>query len=208
MTNSVCDIEWSQAFAILLPISTNAHEMLRARSNRRQRRDASLYGMQTRQDAGRRRRFLIKLDFAMLLGRRCVTFGSSQATNIRFPVHSDVAEYHFFIQFDYESGALRLIDTSCDGTLISDTARFSATSTRTLHEATHTLGQSTFIRVGGKTHYDFQLLLRKVPSFQRLFGGYLRSIGEAGNRRSSVLAGEIRRASTSSQETASETKTT
>ena len=165
----------STAFAYVLPLSADAAEAMQLRANRRlcgevhARRDLVPFGS---------KRCYVKLNFATLLGRRCLSFGSSRSNEFLLPPAEDVAARQFILHFELHTATLLLTDTSRYGTWLSN----DSTPKRSLHQATYPLGQSNVISFGLGQRYQFRIVLADSVSdpiaFSGLFQRYTQSIGQ------------------------------
>lgn len=119
----------------------------------------------------------VKLDFALLLGRRCLSFGCSRSDEIQFPLASDIDRHHFILHFDIQSEVLLLTDTSTRGIWLSDA---SIQTPRLLHRTTAPLLQTTDIYFGRDQRYQFRITassgVNDKTTFARLFEDYAKSI--------------------------------
>ena len=77
----------STAFAHILPLSADAAEALQLRANRRLCGDVHTHWDLVPFDS---KRCYVKLNFATLLGRRCLSFGSSRSNEFLLPPAGDV----------------------------------------------------------------------------------------------------------------------
>jgi hypothetical protein len=111
------DIDFScgQVFAALVPTSTDAEHTLDLRHNYPHLvlESELLNGSPSFGDRDGRR--LIRLDFASLLGRRCLSFGSSRLSNIQLPKADDICLQHFILFFDLRMQLLCIKDISLRG---------------------------------------------------------------------------------------------
>ncbi len=161
----------STAFAYALPLSGDAVKAVQLRANRR------LCG-----DASARRDRYVTLNFATLLGRRCLSFGSSRSNEFLLPQTEDVAARQFIIYFELHTATLLLTDTSRDGTWLSN----ESTPMQCLHQAAYPLLKINDIGFGHGQRYRFRILVVDSAidptAFSSLFQRYAQSIGQKNPR--------------------------
>lgn len=171
----------SDVFCSLSPLSADATAALDLRANR-----GLLGGAPVCKDpntaavkGGRKGQYVIKLDYALLFGRRCLSFGSSRSNEFQFPQADDIGEHHFIIHFEMQTAVLLLTDTSLKGTWIFDS---STQKFRLLRRATYPVLQTTEIRFGQEHRYCFRIVvveyMRDLLAFSKLFRNYARSINK------------------------------
>jgi hypothetical protein len=165
--------QWSQHFALLQPLNIDSHNMLRDRRNRSHRVPAAHFNIAQVDRLSGKKCLLSRLDFAMIMGRRCIDFGSSRANDIAFPKAPGVEPYHFSIHFEPSTGAILLSDRSKAGTRV----QFGEGRPTLLRSATCVLSSGAQLIVGKGQRFRFELKLT-VPetepeTFQRLLRAYL-----------------------------------
>lgn len=154
----------SHPFAFVTPLSADACQILQLRANNALLEEASTTDLVLR----------FRLDFNNLFGRRCISFGSSRANEVTFPKGvEDVAERHFVIHFEMQTGLLLLTDTSQTGTWVSDVE---GVTKKLLHRRTYPLCQNSCIMIGTERRFRFHVSLPKyaedLGAFRRLFHEY------------------------------------
>jgi hypothetical protein len=185
----------TDAFAFLIPLTVDAREALELRANRGLLEDPKLYGdMAQVQSEGR---YIAKLDFALLFGRLCLSFGSSRSDEVQFPPASDIDRHHFILHFQTHTAVLLLSDTSSKGIWVSD----GLTQTRKLlHHTSFPLLQTVDIHFGQDCRYRFRIMVtesaRNRMAFPKLFEDYIQSITQT----TSVFTGRTSPSSTDSSQ--------
>lgn len=116
---------------------------------------------------------VVRIDFALLLGRRFVSFGSSRACEVQLTDDHLVSLEQFKIHLDIYTGALLLTDTSDTGTRV-----ISGTSQSLIHRATLPLIDGAVFELNfGSSHRFHVFVLRQNPAlFRRSFLRYARSL--------------------------------
>ena len=170
----------SDAFAFLVPLSADSTEAIEFRVNRSLLEDArpadgiSLGASKV----GQKCRHVARLDYNLLFGRRCLSFGSSRSNEFRFPQAEDVGEHQFILHFEMHTAILLLTDNSPSGTWVFDGA---TQKCKLLHNTTYPLLHSSCIRFGEEHRYRFRIevaaCVRDSAEFSKLFEDYARSIG-------------------------------
>lgn len=90
----------SDPFALLVPLTHEAHVMMAGRKHRhRLVKSAAYAGLQLPKVPKKRRQYIAGLNFATIRGLRSFTFGSSRFNIFQFPAESEsgVSSYHFTI---------------------------------------------------------------------------------------------------------------
>jgi hypothetical protein len=166
-------LRWSQDFALLQPLNMDTHNMLKSRRNRPHRVLAAPYSIVQVERLPGKKCLLAKLDFAMMMGRRTINFGSSRANDIAFPKAPGVEPHHFSIRFDPSTGAILLSDRSKAGTRV----QAGEERLRLVRSATCVLSTGAKLIIGKGQRYQFKLKLTmpetEPETFQRLFRAYL-----------------------------------
>ena len=104
----------SDPFALLIPLTPQAHDMLKHRLNRVRLTDPTLYS-QLPKVPTKKRQYIAKLDFTTLIGRQCFSFGTARSNTIKFPIDSGVSQFHFNISIDVKQSRVVLSDDSLFG---------------------------------------------------------------------------------------------
>lgn len=171
----------AQTFAILLPQTKAATDTILLRPNRPRREDFSAYNcLQHRDDPD----LVARLDFAFLIGRSKLSFGTDRAADFRLLEEDNVSKVHFLIHFDMGSGNLQITDISLFGTWIKpkDSEVYTL-----VHGRTCTLHQRTTIMVGSSIVFQVVLpLVNTDEAFRMLFQQYKDSL----DRRSRAVGGD------------------
>jgi hypothetical protein len=177
----------SAVFAFLLPLSVDAKDALKLRANMSLLESSELQKETISLPPGDQ--LVAKLDYALLFGRRCLSFGSSRADQVYFPSTSDIDKHHFILHFDISTAALLLTDTSTQGVWVSDGA---TQALKHLHHTTLPLSQTTDIYFGRNNRYQFRIVVAEyapdVTASSRLFEDYIQSIGFISRTSSSSLS--------------------
>ncbi|KAK3698128.1 hypothetical protein LTR37_017086 [Vermiconidia calcicola] len=123
----------SDAFAIVLPLSSCAEKALKhANRNRVLLDDAKSYEHLTSRSSKHSSRILAKLDFMSIIGRGSLDFGFSRAAGFQLPRERRVSPRHFRLHLDISTATLLLTDTSKAGTYIQ-----SRSGPRLVHRETY-----------------------------------------------------------------------
>lgn len=171
----------SDAFAFLVPVSTDAAEVLKLRVNKALLEDAKFSDHLILHKSFSRgeRPYVVKLDYALLFGRPCLTFGSSRCNEFQFPKAVDIGASHFVLHFEMQTGVFLLTDISPSGTFIST---HPTQGLKRLHRATYPLLQTSYIHLGREQRYRFQITLapymRDLSAFTNLFREYAQSVDQ------------------------------
>jgi hypothetical protein len=149
----------SGVFALLIPTSAAARETTKVRCNLRLVGWESSIVPHAKSTLPKIR--VIKLDFPFLLGRRCLTFGSSRSSDYRLPEFDDVEPQQFILFFSAEDRALHFKDTSLSGTQI-----FTAIHGSSLEQdvGLSSLPPRRFIQFGKQGRFTFELVLSPATS--------------------------------------------
>ena len=171
-----CSCSWismslTSSFAFMAPLTPSANDVLRLPHNKPYLVDAEACG-DVPTLSGVRRPVITKLDFAMLLGRSCVAFGSSRAAEIRFPATAGISTVHFILHFDLRTAKLLLTDTSDSGTFIWDNT---CSRPQLLRRSTHQLTSCTIVQLGPDPKLRFCFKVEENINLQ-LLERYGRSI--------------------------------
>lgn len=175
---------WGQDYALIQPLNMRSHEMLNTRINHAHRVVAAAYGVPQVTSLSKRKGLLAKLDFAMMLGRRSVGFGSSRANDLVFPKGHGVEQRHCFMHFDLQDGRLLLTDNSKTGTWI----HLPESRPQLLHRATLAVSQGLRLSLGADRRFEFEVRItmpeQRPAVFQAVFAAYLKTLvsGAAGHR--------------------------
>ena len=173
----------SDPFAILVPLSPSAAAALSLSRNRCRLDKAVNYmdvlashHVATREHATQ---LVAKMDFAMIHGRRSISFGKCRAARFLLPAVEGVSGLHFHLHFDLSTADLLLTDTSERGTLVD--------REHLVHRATHRISQGSLeLRMGD--HYDMVFLLVFTEFFhciapaQTIFAQYVGSLTRCWSR--------------------------
>ena len=178
----------STAFAYALPLSADAAEAMQLRANRRLCGDVHARRDLVPFDS---KRCYVQLNFATLLGRRYLSFGSSRSNVFLLPPAEDVAAHQFILHFELYTATLVLTDTSQHGTWLSN----DSTPKRSLHQATYPLIQSNDIGFGHGQRYRFRIVVADSAIdpiiFSDLFQRYAQSVGQKHPRPSHKLTAAL-----------------
>lgn len=159
----------SYAFAVITPLSADAITMFKMPSNNSFLDESATGYLFPR----------MRLELANLLGRSCISFGSSRHNNVQVPEAKDIDNQQFVIRFEMQTGLLLISDTSSGGTWISSE---STQSHKLLKGATHPLLQETLVMFGRNRRFKFLLSTtnyRRDPElFTKLFATYAGSLGQ------------------------------
>lgn len=177
MTGQTQNIDWSQGFALFTPLNQCSQVAVKTRLNRRYQVQSS---RQSRPSATMSKRHIaIKLDFSMLLGRRCISFGTSRANNVTLPKGNGIGNVHFYVHLHPVTRILLLTVmaksevTVYDGT-ISEKSPISG--------ATIAITKSTRLSFGtcGRFHFTIVPTLESIRNsdMDRMFNHWLKSIAE------------------------------
>lgn len=153
--SSSCDL--TQAIAVVIPLNIAADNALRLRANRFLLHDARTFNINKIKGSRRRRHVVARLNHAMLAGRRCILFGSSRATEVRFPPKSGVDPHHFYLKVDADH--VVITDVSSSGVWIKQQHAQAFTK---LHRASALLHGDVAIKFGKDG--CFQVVLRPTIS--------------------------------------------
>lgn len=163
-------LDWARAFALLIPLNEPSDGALRTRRNRRQRAKASRYDSCMTE---RNTRCLARLNFKMLLGRRCATIGASRSSIINLPRDQGVCMTHLYLHFHPESMALLLTDTSVSGTHVQVVGGEPVL----LRHQTVQISGRTRIWAGNHRQFGFDIKpTLRWEGFDRLLSRWLRSV--------------------------------
>jgi len=200
MTVPDCDIDWSQEFALISPLNDRSQLALKNRFNRRHQVDGTRYGLR-HPSSPTKRRTAIKLDFAMLLGRRCVSFGTSRANSITLPKGQGISNAHFHIHFHPQTNALLLTASSNSKVYIHNVSGTNATRGESIAcGSTVTLSANTRVSLGARRQFEFDIHPTPVaPSqqatFEKLYSSWRKSIPEQSLQKIRRLSAQQPRAS-------------
>lgn len=172
-------LDWSRDFALINPMNGHSQLALEARLNRRHQVGAARYGLAKPSNI-KKRHIAVKLDFAMLLGRRCITFGTSRANNIKLPKGQGIGTVHFYIHFHPSTKQLLLTVLSKSGVKISQSA---TGEKKLINSKTISIHQSTYISFGMNERFCFNILptfqaAAQCEHFEQLFRHWLKSVPE------------------------------
>jgi hypothetical protein len=163
----------STAFAFLVPLSLDAKEALKLRANMSLLENPEL---QETVAVKLESQLVAKLDYALLFGRRCLSFGSSRAAQVHFVPASDVDQHHFILHFDMHTAALLLTDASSHGVWVSDGA---TQAMKCLRNTTVPLSMTTAVHFGQNQRYQFRVVVTECAPerlISRLFEEYAQSV--------------------------------
>ena len=132
----------SAAFAFLIPISVDAKKTLKLHVDLALLEHSEPHRPISLGFAGES---VAKLDYALIFGRRCLSFASSHADQVHFLPADDIDRHHFILHFDMSTPALLLTDTSAQGIWVTDDSTQPA---KRLYHATLLLSQRTDILFG------------------------------------------------------------
>lgn len=139
---------WSSPFAELQPISIAACRALQHRYNKRHRKPL----------CNPAKTNVMPLTLGMIMGRQCLTFGASRASDFTFPSQDGVDEIHFTLKLDVVAQTLVITDTSTTGVWIKDEQG----RTLLLYRASRVVSGVVEIRVGKILHYSFSIRVASV----------------------------------------------
>ena len=172
----------SDAFATLTPISCDSVSAYRAPGNKR----LPVSWVKAKNSHSNRQGILCEsvclfpLTFSGLYGQRTISFGASRASTVQLPARSsDVEDEHFIIRYELQTALLMIIDTSTNGTWISEDDG----AGMLLRRSAWPLTKPLFIEVGHGRRLRFRLDLVNgagpaIPDLQ-YFGRYVRSLDQA-----------------------------
>ena len=174
-------IDLSQEFALVSPLNDRSQLALKARFNRRHQVDGTRYGLRN-PSSPKNRHTAIKLDFAMLLGRRCVSFGTSRANSITLPKGQGIGNVHFYIHFHAQTKALLLTVASASKIYIHHGPSVSSTLEGLVAgNSTVALSADTHISFGTHKQFEFKILPTSVEcdkgaAFEKCFSSWRKSL--------------------------------
>ena len=166
----------STPFAFIVPITRSATEALKLRANRPRCADSRTHAAYLRLQ---HRRIVAKLDFALLTGRRYISFGSSRASEFRLPPVKSVSACQFLISIDFPTARITIRDLSLSGTwILGDGEK----EFRLLHHETVEVQSNMIIRVGNGDSEGLELrlipaeIMQDTKALQMLIREHHRSI--------------------------------
>jgi hypothetical protein len=102
------------------------------------------------------RQYVVKLDFALLYGRSCVSFGSSRADEFFIPSEGDIVHHHFILYFDVPTAELYIGNTTANSI---DFYSGPLTASHRLQGTTQRLPRASEIRFGQNNRYSFRIVI-------------------------------------------------